>query len=185
MLQAPSNLENRLTELLSPEVSKLGYELLDLEFFPTVQAGGALLRLYIESRSGAPISFSDCATVDNGLDSFIESKDFEQVLSKNFTLEVSSPGIDRPLKKLEDFTKFNGKPAIIRTVRPLTLAEMGNEKYFEHHQKQKNFIGTLRGQLGEKIQFEADNETFHIPFALVTKANLDISSHLSAEGPSD
>lgn len=181
MNNGPNSLVSRLEAILAPTVQELGYELLDVEYQTNSVNGGPVLRLFIENPSGALITFEDCMKVDHGVDPLIESPEFETVLASAFTLEVSSPGLDRPLKKPADFQRYEGKRAEIKTFRPLTSDEMGNEKYFEHHQKQKNFIGILRGFSNECVEFEADNLRFKIPFALVAKANLDISSNLSVD----
>lgn len=181
MSKGPHSLSARLEELIAPQVNTLGYELLDLEYQPRSSHGGAVLRLFIENPAGKPISFDDCAAVDHGLDPLFESAEFETVLAETFTLEVSSPGLDRPLKKPSDFMKFEGKRAQIKTYRPLTIEEMANEKYFEHHQKQKNFFGIIRGYVGDSVELETDNQRFKIPFALITKANLDVASQLTVD----
>jgi ribosome maturation factor RimP len=185
MNKGSNSVANRLEELLSPEVKRLGYELLDLEYLPKSHQGGAVIRLFIENSSGSPISFDDCAAVDHGLDAVFESGDFESLLADTFTLEVSSPGLDRPLKRPSDFIRFAGKKVQIKTYRPLSLEEMGNGKYFEHHQKQKNFFGILHGYAGDSVELETDNERFKIPFALITKAHLDVSSQLAVEEHND
>lgn len=183
MTKTTNSLASRLEEMLTPEVKKLGYELLDLEYLPRTNQGGAVIRLFIDSPAGKGISFEDCVAVDHGLDPVFESNSFEDLLADTFTLEVSSPGLDRPLKKPSDFLKYAGKRAEIKTYRPLTAEEMGNEKYFEHHQKQKNFFGILHGYAGDSVELETDNERFRIPFALITKANLDVASQLdTADG---
>ena len=181
MTNGPQSLASRIEALVSPQVRSLGYELLDLEYQARSPQGGALLRLFIENPAGKPISFEDCVAVDHGLDTLFESPDFEAVLADTFTLEVSSPGLDRPLKKPSDFLKYVGQRVQVKTYRPLTEAEMGNSKYFEHHQKQKNFFGILHGYAGDSVELEADNERISIPFALVTKANLDVASQLSVD----
>lgn len=178
MSKSNNSLPSRLEELLTPEVRKLGYELLDLEYLPRTNQGGAVIRLFIENPSGQGISFGDCVAVDHGLDPVFESPTFEELLADTFTLEVSSPGLDRPLKKPSDFLKYAGKRAEIKTYRPLTAEEMGNGRYFEHHQKQKNFFGLLHGYAGDSVELETDNERFRIPFALITKAHLDVASQL-------
>jgi len=184
MTKGPSSLASRLEEMLSPEVRKLGYELLDLEYLPRTRDGGPVMRLFIdhtEPAGKAGITFEDCVKVDHGLDALFESADFESLLSETFTLEVSSPGLDRPLKKPSDFQKYAGKRVQLKTFRPLTAEEMGNSKYFEHHQKQKNFFGVLDGYAGDSVELETDNERFKVPFALITKANLDVASQLDGE----
>lgn len=181
MTRGPNSLANRLEEMVAPQVKNLGYELLDLEYQVKSPQGGPVLRLFIENPSGAPISFEDCVAVDHGLDAYFESAEFEAVLADTFTLEVSSPGLDRPLKKPNDYIRYEGKKAQIKTFRPLTAEEMANSKYFEHHQKQKNFVGILRGYAEESVELETDNERFRIPFALITKANLDVASQLTVD----
>ncbi len=176
-----SALINRIEALVAPKVKSLGYSLLDLEYLPKSPQGGPVLRLYIENPEGKPISFEDCATVDHGIDEVIESAEFEALVPETFTLEVSSPGLDRPLKKPSDYLRYVGQRAQIKTFRPLSLEEMGNEKYFEHHQKQKNFFGILRGYSKDSVELETDNQKFMIPFALITKANLDVSSQLTVD----
>ncbi|MGE3260985.1 MAG: ribosome maturation factor RimP [Bacteriovoracia bacterium] len=181
MTNGPTSLAERLESIIAPSVKTLGYELLELEYQPRTAHGGALLRLFIDSLSGNPISFEDCVAVDNGLDPLFESPEFIAMLSETFTLEVSSPGIDRPLKKPSDFSQHAGKRVQIKTHRALTAEEMANSKYFEHHQKQKNFFGILRGFSGDFVEMETDNERFKIPFALIAKAHLDLTSELSVD----
>jgi len=177
MTKENHSLIGRLEALIAPKVSALGYELLDLEYQPTGPQG-SVLRVFIENPKGSPISFDDCVAVDHGLDPLFESAEFESVLSTAFTLEVSSPGIDRPLKKPADFDRYSGKKAYIHTFRPLSLEEMGNETYFAHHQKQKNFFGILRGTAGSSVELETDNQRFKIPFDLIAKAKLDVASQI-------
>lgn len=182
MMKGSHSLASRLEALIAPHVESLGYELLDVEFQVKSAHGGPVLRVFIDNPQGKPISFDDCVTVDHGLDALFESPNFETVLPGGFSLEVSSPGVDRPLKKPADFDRHCGRRAYIHTYRALSVDEMGNEKYFAHHQKQKNFFGILRGIAGESVEFETDNERFKIPFALIAKANLDIASQLSDAG---
>lgn len=179
MMNGPDSLASRLDAILAPRVRSLGYELLDLEYQAKGVSGGPVLRLFIENLSGSPILFEDCVKVDHGLDELLASPEFEQVLAATFTLEVSSPGLDRPLKKRSDFERFTGRKAQVKTFRAVTLEEMENAKYFEHHQKQKNFSGILRGLTEDSLKLETDNMIFQIPLALITKANLDIEDQLA------
>jgi ribosome maturation factor RimP len=181
MANGPNSQLSPIEALVAPKVRSLGYDLLDLEYQARSPQGGPVLRLFIENPEGKPISFEDCAAVDHGLDALFESPEFDAVVPDTFTLEVSSPGLDRPLKKPSDFLKYEGRKAQIKTYRPLTEAELGNSKYFEHHQKQKNFFGILKGYAGDSVELEADNERIKIPFALITKANLDVASQLSVD----
>lgn len=178
----------RLEALLAPQVLALGYDLLDLEYQSKSPQGGPLLRIFIDfpgadptDTSATKIGLEDCVKVDKGLDPFFESSEFSGVLPAGFTLEVSSPGLDRPLKQKKDFEKYKNLKAQIKTFRPISIEEMGNPKYFEHHQKQKNFLGILLGMEGDSVLLESDNEKIKIPFEVIAKANLDIASTIDLE----
>lgn len=184
-----ASLAVRLEALIAPQVRALGYDLLELEFLSKTPIGGPMIRLFIDHPGADPldpnavkIGLEDCVKVDHGLDAFFESAEFTSVYPSNFTLEVSSPGLDRPLKELPDFEKFKTQRAVINTYRPVTLEEMGNPDYFKHHQKQKNFLGVLLGIEGDRVVLEADKARITIPHALIAKAHLDIASTIAVDG---
>lgn len=181
----PNSLESKIEALLTPTITALGYDLIDVEYESKSSAGGAVLRLFIDNQNGTPVSFDDCVRVDQGVDPVIASPEFDAVVPQGFALEVSSPGLDRPLRNAADFTRYAGERVLIKTYRPLSLEEIGNAEYFEHHQKQKNFFGILRGLSGDAVQMETDKQAFRIPFALIAKANLDVSSRLAVEDKRD
>jgi ribosome maturation factor RimP len=183
-----ASLAVRLEALIAPQVRALGYDLLELEYLSKSPIGGALVRLFIDHPGTDPldpnapkIGLEDCVKVDKGLDDFFESATFSAEFPTAFTLEVSSPGLDRPLKQLPDFEKFKTQRAQINTYRPVTAEEMGNPQYFKHHQKQKNFLGVLLGIEGDRIVLEADKERITIPYPLIAKAHLDIASTVAVD----
>src|ERR1044071_667568 len=104
-------LERKLTRLLEPVVEGLGYELVLLEYVP--QRGGGLVRLYIDSLGG--ITLKDCERVSREVSATL---DVEDPIQGNYRLEVSSPGIDRPLVKPEHFERFVGHDVSIRLTAP-------------------------------------------------------------------
>ena len=110
----------QLVEIIEQTVAGLGYELVDFETSPRVR----LLTVFIDKPEG--ITVDDCATVSNQLSRVftVENIDFDR-------LEVSSPGLDRPLKKVSDFERFAGQQVSIR----LRVAV----------ENQRNFTGTLIG----------------------------------------
>lgn len=174
-----STLEQKLEALIAPSVRSLGYELINVEYQARSPVGGPLIRLFIdfpENSGEKHIGLNDCTAVDHGLDSLFEQSEFDVLMPKGFTLEVSSPGLDRPLKKASDYEKFTGKKAVVKTYRALTEEELANSAYFVHHKKQKNFIGTLKGMKGEAVLMESDNALIQIPLAMISKANLDLAS---------
>jgi ribosome maturation factor RimP len=105
-------LRERLIALLEPVVADLGYELLLLEFNP--HKGSATLRLFIDSPEG--IDVDDCARVSREVAATL---DVEDPIPQAYQLEVSSPGMDRPLVKPEHFQRFRGEQVRIETLAPV------------------------------------------------------------------
>ena len=135
--------------LIEKLVTQLGYELVDFE---TVN-GGQILRIYIDK--GDLIDIEDCTKVSNHVNNVLSVEtdyDYER-------LEVSSPGLDRVIKKLNDFDRFKGQKIKIKTRFAI--------------ENRKNFKGTLSGTKGESIMIEIDNESLLIDFQNIDKARLD------------
>ncbi len=120
-----------LLQLLARTLDSLGYELVDME-----RSRGGMVRLFIDKAEG--ITIDDCALVSNHLTRLfaVEGIDFDR-------LEVSSPGLDRPLKKLADFSRFAGKKAKVK----LLLEVQGRKK----------FVGTIGKVCDGKISFVVDD----------------------------
>ena len=141
-----------LSELFQPVVESMGYELVGVEF-----SGGSsygTLRVYIDKADGVDID--DCATISHQISGIL---DVEEPIQQAYDLEVSSPGLHRPLFKIEDYERFSGRKAKIK----LAIAVQGR----------KNFKGELKGIADSKqIQIEVDSELFELPFADIIKANL-------------
>ncbi len=138
-----------LETLIEKLVTQLGYELVDFE---TVN-GGQILRIYIDK--GDLIDIEDCTKVSNHVNNVLSVEtdyDYER-------LEVSSPGLDRVIKKLNDFDRFKGQKIKIKTRFAI--------------ENRKNFKGTLSGTKGESIMIEVDNESLLIDFENIDKARLD------------
>ena len=138
-----------LETLIEKLVTQLGYELVDFE---TVN-GGQILRIYIDK--GDLIDIEDCTKVSNHVNNVLSVEtdyDYER-------LEVSSPGLDRVIKKLNDFDRFKGEKIKIKTRFAI--------------ENRKNFKGTLSGTKGESIMIEIDNESLLIDFDDIDKARLD------------
>ena len=135
--------------LIEKLVTQLGYELVDFE---TVN-GGQILRIFIDK--GDLIDIDDCTKVSNHVNNVLSVEtdyDYER-------LEVSSPGLDRVIKKLNDFDRFKGQKIKIKTRFAI--------------ENRKNFKGTLSGTKGESIIIEIDNESLLIDFENIDKARLD------------
>ena len=174
------SLVKQIESFLGPAVADLGYELLEVEFQHKSAAGGAVVRLFIDRPEPGqePIGIDDCVAVDRGLSELIDSPEFEALVNREFTLEVSSPGVDRPLRKREHFERYAGQKGRIRTFRALNAEEMRNEAYFSNHARQKNFVGIIAGVDENAVELHVENEKIFIPLELIAKANLDIVDDL-------
>ena len=137
----------QLVELIEQAVTGLGYELVDFETSPR----GRLLRVFIDKEDG--ISVDDCATVSNHLARVftVENIDYDR-------LEISSPGLDRPLKKPADFARFAGQEAQFKLRIPV-----GN---------QRNFAGTILGEADGAVRFSVGGEEMSFPLDNIEKARL-------------
>ncbi len=134
--------------VLEPVVSGLGYELVDLE----LSNRGRMIRLFIDKTNG--VTVEDCALVSNHVSRLLAVEmDFDYD-----RLEVSSPGLDRPLRKEEDYRRFSGERAQIR----LRVPQGGR----------KNFAGVLRGVDGGVLSLEVDGATLTLELINVDKARL-------------
>lgn len=151
------DIPQRVTELAQPILDSLGLELVDLEF---KKAGRShLLCLYIDKPDG--VNLDDCAEVSRELSLIL---DVEDCIPGRYTLEVSSPGLERPLKRLEDFSRFTGRLAQVKTAE-LFQDEQGN--------KRKTFLGTLQGVEGELVLLTLkEGQEARIPLDKIAKAHL-------------
>mgnify|MGYP000252837226 CR=1 FL=1 len=138
-------------ELAEPLCGTEGLELIHVEY--QREPGGWVLRIFVGKPGG--VTIDDCAEVSHQLSDLLDIKfgaDFP------YTLEVSSPGPDRPLSRLADFDRFAGQTAKIRTRRD--------------RDGQKNFTGRLLGVMGDSVLQALDTETVAIPYQEITKARL-------------
>lgn len=135
-----------LQTLIEPTLAGMGYEMVALE-----RVGRGLLRLYIDKPEG--INLDDCVKVSNQLSRLfmVENVDYDR-------LEVSSPGLDRPLVKPADFVRFAGERANIRLHAPL--------------EGRKRFTGVLRGLTDGVLELEMDGAMVAIPLSEVDSARL-------------
>lgn len=130
--------EQKTEEILLPIVEEYGFELVDVEY---VKEGGTwYLRTYIDKEGG--ISIDDCEKVSHRLSDILDEKDY---IDDTYIMEVSSPGLGRPLKKEKDFKRSLGKEVDIRTYRMID--------------KQKEFTGILKDYDKDTVTIELENET--------------------------
>ena len=127
--------EEKARALLEPVVEKCGFELVDVEY--AKEAGTWYLRGYIDKPGG--ITVNDCETVSRIFSDLLDEKDF---IEDSYVMEISSPGLDRPLKKEKDFQRSMGKEVEIRTYRPI--------------EKQKEFYGVLTAYDEHSVTIDED-----------------------------
>ncbi len=185
--------EARLTTFLEERLATLGYELVALDLLNHREKKLCIYIDLLPESTADGVTIEDCVRVTRELDGPLETESsLSEIFKGAYELEVSSPGIDRPLRKPSDFLKFAGEIARIHTIRPLTGEETGAPAYSEKNPKQKNFYGILRGfdqsTLSIQIGLIAEDGTrgkpgkkkepkpetpIRIPLSLVDKANLE------------
>ena len=144
---------NRIRQLVSMAVESLGYEFVELELKGA--GNNSILRIYIDKPEG--IAHSDCGLVSEQVGTVL---DVEDVIPHKYTLEVSSPGLDRKLVKESDFSRFEGKLAKIQTRIPL--------------QHQKVFKGRLKGLRNGSVVLELpQGNEMEIPLDVIQEARLE------------
>lgn len=129
--------EQKAEALAEPIVSSFGFELVDVEYVK--EAGTWYLRLYIDKEGG--ITIDDCETVSRLFSDKLDEEDF---IDDAYIMEVSSPGLGRPLKKEKDFKRSIGKEVEIRTYRPID--------------KQKEFFGVLTAYDESHVTITLDDQ---------------------------
>ncbi len=141
----------QLQELIEPGVVALGVELWGIEYI--TQGRHSTLRIYIDSEKG--IDVDDCAKVSHQVSGVL---DVEDPITGQYTLEVSSPGMDRPLFTLEQFAAYAGSQIQVR----LRVAFEGRRK----------FKGLLNGVEGDDVLVVVDNEEYLLPIEYIDRANV-------------
>jgi ribosome maturation factor RimP len=138
----------RVEKVVEPAVAGMGYELVDVQ----ASNGGRLLRLFIDKPGG--VTLGDCAAISRHLTRVlaVEGIDYER-------LEVSSPGLDRPLRKEKDFVRFAGQKAEIRMRTPDASGR-------------RRFVGVLRGAEAGRVSMELEGQTVALALDDVDRAKL-------------
>ena len=156
--------EESLTQietLILPILDDLGYELVDLQ----LQQDGKQLALRIFVDKPAGITLDDCVEVSREVSAILEVED---PIKAAYRLEVSSPGLDRPLKKAADFERFVGKKARLKSKNLIDPDQRGTTR--------KTFVGTLLGFEDDNVRLELTDKqggVIAIPLADLDKANLE------------
>ncbi|HET8883563.1 MAG TPA: ribosome maturation factor RimP [Solimonas sp.] len=144
-------LQERLEQLLEPVIDSLGYELLLLEYSPSPK--NTMLRLYIDAAAG--ITLDDCERVSKEVAGVL---DVEDPIRNAYRLEVSSPGLDRPLVKPAHFQRFVGHQARVQLLAPLN--------------GRRRFTGAIVGADAQAVRIETEEGVAEIPLAEIDRARL-------------
>lgn len=140
-------------KIIVPVIESLGFSFVDCEY--VTEFGRQILRVYIE-KNDASVSLNDCEQVSRSLEGVL---DVEDVIPSRYVLEVSSPGLDRPLRKLADFERFKGHKIRLKTRAPID--------------GRANYYGFLLGVNGSDILMNVDNKEYVVPIDMLLKANLE------------
>jgi ribosome maturation factor RimP len=147
-------LRDTLTGLLAPVVKAVGVELDDIEVIK--MKGKILLRVYIDSESGVRID--DCERASREIEAVL---DVEDPVPYSYVLEVSSPGLDRPLKKPKDFKRFSGKKVRLVTIEPV--------------EKQNFFVGEIEIATDDNVVLLLPKDKkITIPYDNISRARLEV-----------
>ena len=146
-----ADIVHQAEELLEDRLRQMGYELVAVEWI--VLEGRQTLRIFIDREGGVDIA--DCVRVNDTIGDLLDVEDFIQ---QRYHLEVSSPGLDRPLRKPVDFERFLGERVKIRT--------------YEAQDGRRNYQGTLEAVDDGIVTVRVDNEPHRIPIAAMMRANL-------------
>ena len=148
----------QVSRFAQPILDSMGLELVEIEF--ARMGKDWVLRLFIDKEGG--VTLDDCAGLSHDLSAVLDVEDF---ITVNYSLEVSSPGLDRPLKKLEDYERYRGRLVKIRTYDQVA-DDAGN--------KRKTFLGILEGLADGVVRIKLkEGQTASVPLDRVAKANLE------------
>ena len=155
-----TDLLRRIEEIVAPTVAGMGYELVRV-----AMSRGGTLQIMIEPADGRPMDVEGCATLSRALSAVL---DVEDPIPGSYTLEVSSPGIDRPLTRPKDYVRWSGDVARLETAEPID--------------GRRRFKGTLLGLADDLVKLRLDDgKEAAVPLASVTKAKLELTDALIEE----
>ncbi len=146
----PNELKSRVRELIEPSIQRLGFDLVAVEWVGDTR--GPILRVSIDHREG--IAAANCAEVTRYISPLLDESD---PIDSPYTLEVSSPGIDRPVQRLSDFVRFDGKRVRVR---------------LEEGHPRRRYRGVLRGVDGDEVKVEVDGVVHAIRHDTIDRAHL-------------
>lgn len=142
---------SKVEQLISPILEEQEFELVDVEL--KKEPVGLVLRIFIDREGGV-----DLDTCNRASEVIGQALDRADLIATPYSLEISSPGIERPLRKPKDFRRFTGSNIFVRTIKPLN--------------NRRQFKGVLKSAGDESFAIQCDGELVEIPYGLVSKAHL-------------
>ena len=155
---AEQPMAERVRALLEPIVAREGFELVEVEWLR--EGPSWVLRLFVDRPAG--VNVDDCQALSRVVEPVL---DVEDLIEAAYSLEVSSPGVERPLRKPEHFRRFAGERARVKAFGPVeSLAGAA---------PRKNWSGLIRGFEGGAVELEVDGALHRIPLDRIAKAHLE------------
>ncbi len=156
---AEESIAERVRRLVEPVLERDGYELVEVEWLR--QGGRWTLRLFIDKPGG--VGIEDCQAASRTVEPIL---DVEDVIEPAYDLEVSSPGLDRPLRKPADFDRYAGQRAHVKTYGPVADTAPGSPA-------RKRWSGVLKGFRDGAVELDVDGVVHRVPHDQIAKANLE------------
>ncbi|TDQ82358.1 ribosome maturation factor RimP [Dongia mobilis] len=154
------SLTDQIEAMIRPSIEALGYEVVRVTLAGSTRK---VLQVMAEPADGRVMSVEDCARVSRAISAVL---DVEDPISGAYSLEVSSPGIDRPLTRPKDYDRFAGHEAKFETHEPVD--------------GRKRFKGVLKGVRNDAVEIESEGEIVVLPLASIAKAKLVLTDALIA-----
>ena len=155
---AQESVAERTRQLLEPVLERDGYELVEVEW--QREGPSWVLRLFIDRKGG--VNIDDCQVVSRTVEPILDVEDF---IAPSYHLEVSSPGVQRPMRKPSDFQRFSGQRAHLRAYGPVASAPGAAPR--------RNWTGVLRGFHEGTVEIEVEGTLHRVPHSQLAKAHLE------------
>ncbi|ABS25346.1 ribosome maturation factor RimP [Anaeromyxobacter sp. Fw109-5] len=156
---AEESIAERTRRVLEPVLARDGYELVEVEWLR--QGSRWTLRLFVDKPGG--VGIEDCQAVSRLVDPILDVEDF---IEPAYDLEVSSPGLDRPLRKPADFDRYAGQRAHVKAYGPVAGTAPGSPA-------RKNWTGVLVGYRDGAVEIDVDGVVHRVPHDQIAKAHLE------------
>ena len=152
----------KITQIIEPTLTDMGFALVRV-LYQGADTNNTL-QIMVERADYSAMQADDCEKISRSLSAIL---DVEDVIANRYMLEVTSPGIDRPLVKLADYERFNGREAKVETLLPV--------------EGRKRFKGKLKGVDGKQIVIDFEGQELKIDFDIISKAKLVLTDELVAQ----